>query len=84
MMGEKGTHETVGTLSWDPSGEIKNIQVKPENRRQGIATKMLRMAEFETARRGTPPIQHSSRRTDDGDAWAKSVGGKLPPRTKAD
>lgn len=66
-----------GRLEWDAStGKILNVHVKPEYRRRGIATGMYNYAQ------GLDVIKpaHSSWRTDAGDAWAKSVGGEIPPR----
>lgn len=56
-------------------GTIWGMEVPEKHRRKGIATAMWQHAE----RKGLP-VQHSILRTDAGDAWAKSVGGKTPKR----
>lgn len=61
-------------------GEIENIHVDSAYRRQGIGTAM-----WGIGRQMLPYVkpQHSVDRTEKGDAWAKSVGGKLPKIQKA-
>lgn len=75
----------VGNLSWHPhTGEISDLYVRPDYRRQGIATKMWNHAYY-SATQGLKIIapQHSASRTTLGDRWARSVGGKLPRRKRA-
>lgn len=70
--------ERVGSLYFSPrSKEITGLVVRPEHRRQGLATGMLRHAQ-ELGH----DVQHSSKRTADGDAWAKTVAdpAQLPAR----
>lgn len=55
--------------------KIRDISVKPEFQRQGIATGMYRYAEAA----GLKP-KHSDQRTDQGEAWARSLGVRLPRR----
>jgi hypothetical protein len=78
--GPTNTH--VGEMLWSSKG-IRNIGVAADQQRRGVATGMWnegqRMAS-ENARIPTP--KHSNERTSAGDAWAKSVGGKLPRRKK--
>lgn len=54
-----------------PSGElvmrIAGVYVRPEFRRQGIATTML------SAARAHHEVVHSAERTDDGDAWMAAL-----------
>jgi hypothetical protein len=70
----------AGHLLWT-SKQIRNIDVAPTMQRQGIATGMWneghRLA-AENAR--IPAPKHSADRTTEGDAWARSVGGRLPRR----
>ena len=83
--------ERVGLMKWDPdTGEVKDLQVHPEHRRRGVASGMWDFAQRQ-AKPQTPGLdyaddvvapKHSSERTDVGDAFAKSVGGKVPARTK--
>lgn len=69
----------VGRMEWmgRPPYAIHNITVEPEHQRRGLATAMWNWAQ-ENAR---PKPRHSEQRTDAGDAWARSVGGRLPRRT---
>jgi hypothetical protein len=75
------TGAVIGRMKWRPyGGSIANIDVNEEHRRQGVATGM-----WNTATRlneENPDIvapNHSIHRSRAGDAWAKSVGGELPP-----
>lgn len=52
---------------------IKNIETHPDFLRKGIATGMYRYA----VSQGLEP-RHSDTRTQEGDAWANSLGEKLP------
>jgi GNAT superfamily N-acetyltransferase len=85
------TGEPVGSMNWDDNGTVGHVSVKPEHRRQGIATQLWnegqRVAGMPPATCTTPGCgqthiipapRHSSSRTPDGDAWAKSVGGEIP------
>lgn len=77
---EKGNE--LGRLVWN-ARRIGNVEVNPENRRQGIATTMYKhaqlLAELNTR---IPQPKHSDDRTKSGDAWARAVGGKLPRMKK--
>jgi GNAT superfamily N-acetyltransferase len=69
----KGQDGPVGVLKWDATtGETRDVQVEPEHQRKGLATAMWNHA------KEVAPIRHSGTRTPEGDAWAKTVGGKLP------
>jgi ribosomal protein S18 acetylase RimI-like enzyme len=71
----------VGRLLWnDEDGEISHLHVGEAARRRGIATSMWDTAHEEAETRGITPPVHSSSRTVEGDAWAKSTGDTLPPR----
>lgn len=73
----------AGELHWRRNsrtgtpGQIDWVGVAPEHRRQGLATAMLEHARGLDLK---PSPKHSPERTDDGDAWARSVGGRLPRR----
>jgi hypothetical protein len=73
---------TLGTMLWNSRG-ILNIGVQPEQARRGVATAMWheghRLAE-QNAR--IPKPKHSPDRTAMGDAWARSVGGRLPRKSR--
>jgi hypothetical protein len=66
----------VGQMAWHPKTKaVTGITVDPEDQRQGIATAMWKMGQ-----NVRPKPVHSADRTTAGEAWAKSVGGKLPRR----
>lgn len=67
-------------LRWDAK-KIRNIEVPEQFQRQGVATAMWDEAHRLSAGSSRIPApKHSPDRTDSGDAWAQSVGGKLPRR----
>ena len=72
--------EYAGHMLWT-SKAIRNIDVDPQYARKGVAKAMWEhghsLAE-ENAR--IPKPKHSAYRTDEGDAWARAVGGSLPRR----
>ena len=70
-------------IDWEPSGELYYIKVPVEYRRQGLATKLWKSAQEHARESGLPSLTHSSYRTNEGDAWAKSLGEKLPTRIPA-
>lgn len=68
-------------MQWsDNTGELQHIMVNHDARRQGIATALWNRAQQLSGERGITAPTHSSKRTKEGDAWAKSVGGELPKR----
>lgn len=69
------TDGAVGTLSWK-AGRVDEVLVDPEHQHQGLATAMYHQA----TRANRKPLSHSAYRTDAGDAWARTVGGAMPPR----
>lgn len=82
---EHPTDGTIGTLAWHPKGSkwrepgyIDDIETTRAHQRKGVATAMYRHAEKIAATGEAPYPKHSDRRTPDGDAWAKKVGGSLP------
>lgn len=76
----EGESKYAGHLLWT-SKQVRNIDVAPTMQRQGVGTALWneghRLAS-ENAR--IPAPKHSADRTNDGDAWARSVGGRLPRR----
>lgn len=70
----------IAQLSWSPRhGEISDVFVEKNRRRQGLATQMFKHAAHISSQfDDVPQPRHSSRRTQEGDAWAKAVGGELP------
>ena len=78
---KKGDTE-VGRLYWhQKGGTIEHIEVYPEHQRQGIATAMFNEANRVAKERNVSAPTHSRKRTEEGEAWAKTVGGDLPKRT---
>lgn len=75
----------TGVMEWHPkTGELKNIYVEPNYRRQGIATALWSEGrKIAQSQKGVVAPQHSSDRTDEGDAWAQSTGDRLPQRKSA-
>ena len=64
-------------LVWEvDTGEVLHIGVNADHRRQGVATALWNEAQRYGA------IRHSAYRTDDGDAFARAVGGVLPRRIR--
>ena len=74
----------IGTLQVKPSGEVHHVDTKPDYQRKGVATQLLNVAKFVASSTGKPAVKHSTRRTDSGDAWAKSTGDPVPPRLRED
>lgn len=76
--------DRVGRIQWrENTGEINDIRVAPEHQRKGVATAMYRMAQQLSGEYGVLPPKHSDDRSDQGDAWARAVGGEVPPQTTA-
>ena len=73
---------TVGFIVWDPEdGEVERLYVGDQMRRKGLGTYMWETAtEFAEEKNVNPP-EHSSRRTYEGDQFAKSIGGYIPSLT---
>jgi hypothetical protein len=68
--------ERAGEMTWHPKTHaITGINVEEGDRRQGLATAMWKMGQQQR-----PKPVHSADRTRAGEAWAKSVGGRLPRR----
>lgn len=88
----EGTHDihaqtpdrySLGFMQWDDkTGEVTHIAVPYDRRRQGVATALWHRAQQLSEERGITPPVHSRRRTEEGNAWAKSVGGELPRWTR--
>lgn len=73
----------VGDMNWN-SRHVHGVQVVPEHRRKGVATSLWNEGQrLASENAKIPAPKHSTDRTDDGDAWARSVGGRLPRRNRA-
>jgi hypothetical protein len=65
-------------MMWNAK-EISNIGVSADQQRRGVATGMYQHAQQLAATNARIPApKHSADRTTAGDAWARSVGGRLP------
>lgn len=75
----------VASMSWHhQTGEIKGVYTAKEHQRQGIASSLYQEgSRLAGATRGVPQPKHSPDRTTAGEAWARSVGGRVPPRRSA-
>ena len=66
---EDTTGRMIGTLSWwSDTGEVYNVSVREEYRRQGVATAM-----WDQAKEHEPRLHHSDDLSQDGAAWAQTV-----------
>ena len=66
----------AGKLTWAKlTKKITSVYVESANRRRGVATALLKLA------REREPIRHSNDRSDKGEAWARSLGERLPKRS---
>lgn len=82
ILAQHPKHGMIGEMTWDPdTGVIDEIQVShdPDFRRQGVATAMWNHAHANVNPKKVKPPRHNASRTKEGDEWAKSVGGHLPP-----
>jgi GNAT superfamily N-acetyltransferase len=73
----------IGSLDWISTTEgpkVSSVAVSPDHRRQGVASAMYERA----SQHAGQPLRHAVHRTDEGDAWARSVGGELPARKQAE
>lgn len=62
---------TRGSVTW--------VETHPRYRRQGLATEMWKKAqEVAQSNEQIPEPEHSNTRTEQGDAWARKVGGRVP------
>ncbi len=67
----------IASLAWDIDvGYIQQVYVRPEWRRQGVASMLLAAAKELAADQGWGRPLHSLHRTPAGHAWAKATGGE--------
>ena len=73
--------EVVGEMEWaSRGGYLANITVSEDFQRKGIATKMWKLGNRLSVEHGVSAPRHTPYRSESGDAWARKVGGELPPR----
>ena len=71
----------VGTMQWEPkSGSVNWVRTHEDYRGLGVASTLWEKANKLSEGTGIKAPVHSKHRTDEGDAWAKSVGGETPTR----
>lgn len=69
--------QLVATMGLGHDGEVKHIEVHPELRRQGLATKLYKFGhELHEDIPSIPAPVHSGSRTTEGHAWASSVSNE--------
>ena len=71
--------QRIARLKLETDGVCNDVWVANDYRRNGIATAMWAIAEELL---GIRP-RHSTNRTPEGEAWAQSLGEKLPERSVA-
>jgi GNAT superfamily N-acetyltransferase len=73
--------DIVGHLQWEHTigAKITSVWVRPDYQHRGIATEMYKQASDSVGY----PLAHDRTRTDAGEGWAQSVGGKIPKRVRA-
>lgn len=82
----------VGQMTWgdeaggyEDSDALRHIDVAEEHQRKGVATSMWRFAQQMGQKSGRVPApSHSTERTPEGDAWARSTGDYVPPNDMED
>lgn len=79
LLSEKQSGKILSNMALDEKGKVQAVETHPKYRRQGLATKLWGIAQENTAQ-GAPAPVHSPTRTRAGEAWAKKVGGDVPPR----
>jgi len=71
----------IASMSWHhKTGEVRGVYTAKEHQRQGIASSLWQEGHRLATEGRLPAPRHSPDRTGAGDAWAKSVGGRLPRR----
>lgn len=84
LMSDAETGKPVSNMALSHEGKVLAVETDPKKRRQGLATKLWTEAQKHSEEvPGVPQPKHSSMRTRSGEAWAKKVGGELPPRSGA-
>lgn len=72
----------VGYIEWDTdSGEVEKVYVGEPFRRLGVGTYLWELATEWAEKNDEVAPEHSSRRSEAGDAYARSIGGRVPDLT---
>lgn len=79
VLSDKQSGKMLSNMALDEKGKVMAVETHPKHRRQGLASTLWRAAQHNTEI-GAPAPQHSPTRTRAGEAWAKKVGGEVPPR----
>ena len=70
----------LSNLTIGREGHVSGVETHPKHQREGLATKLWNIAKHHSETTpGVPTPKHSTSRTRKGDAWAKKVGGDVPP-----
>lgn len=80
IMSDAQSGKFISNMVLNREGKVDAIETHPKLRRQGLASELWHAAQqhAETTP-GVPTPQHGTSRTRAGDAWAKKVGGDVPP-----
>lgn len=71
----------IASMSWHhKTGEVRGVYTAKEHQRQGIASSLWQEGHRLANEQRVSTPRHSPQRTNAGDAWARSVGGRLPRR----
>lgn len=77
------SEEIVGRMNWHPkTGVVQWVETNKNYRRLGVATELWNKAHKLSEQTGIKAPEHSAHRWEEGDQWAKAVGGRLPQRRK--
>jgi hypothetical protein len=79
VLSDKKSGQYLSNMTLDREGKVSGVETHPKHQRQGLATKLWDYAKSQSAM-GIPEPKHSGTRTKEGEAWAKKIGGELPPR----
>lgn len=80
VLSDKQSGKYLSNMVLDHEGKVSAVETHPDFRKQGLAKKLWGIAQ-ENTDQGAPAPQHSAMRTKEGEAWAKKVGGEVPPRS---
>lgn len=80
VLSHKDTGQMLSNLTIGREGHVSGVETHPKHQREGLATKLWNIAKHHSETTpGVPTPKHSTSRTRKGDAWAKKVGGDVPP-----